>query len=262
MTRVMTVLVAAILISAAAAITTAVMPEQSQGGSTVAFLENSLWYYTAAAVVLSVIVGSLRMAWEQRAEPGKDLLRSLLTFIVVSGAGLTVISLLLTAGDAYATWVLGKSLECSVEADTKCFGESMMVLLGLAGTSGLGVIAVIILGIMAFVGSLVQLGMMIARSGMLIVLAGALPLSASATSTVMGKQMFQKATGWIVALLLYKPAAAIIYAAAFQLAGSDVLGGGLDALGKVVVGLFMMFLALVTLPALMRLVVPAVGAMA
>lgn len=258
-TRVMSVLIAAILISGAAAITTAVMPDRSRGESTVAFLENSLWYYTAAAVVLSVIIGGLRMAWEQRAEPGKDLVKSLLTFIVVSGAGLTVISTLLVAGDRYSMWVLDQSLDCSVESNTKCFGENMVALLGMGATSGIGVIAIIILGIMAFVGSLVQLGMMIARSGMLIVLAGALPLAASATNTAMGKQMLQKFTGWIVALLLYKPAAAIIYAAAFQLAGSDVLGGGLDALGQVVIGLFMMFLALVTLPALMKLVVSAVG---
>lgn len=261
-TRVMMVLLAAILISAAGAITTAVMPDASGGESTVAFLENSLWYYTAAAVVLSVIIGGLRMAWEQRAEPGKDLLRSLMTFIVVSGAGVTVISLLLAAGDAYAVWVLNKSLDCSVDSNTKCFGENVLLLLGMSGGSPLGVIAVIILGLCAFIASLVQLGMMIARSGMLIVLAGALPLSASATNTLMGKQMFQKFVGWIIALLLYKPAAAIIYAAAFQLAGSDVIGGGLDALGKVVIGLFMMFLALFTLPALMRLVVPAVGAVA
>lgn len=261
-TRVMTVLIAAILISAAAAIATAVMPESSSGGSTVAFLENSLWYYTAAAVVMSVIIGGLRMAWEQRADPGKELVRSLLTFILISGAGVTVISMLLKAGDAYAVWVLDKSLDCSVDANTKCFGENMMVLLGLSGASGIGVIAVIILGLCAFIGSLVQLGMMIARSGMLIVMAGTLPLAAAASNTVMGKQMLQKYVGWIIALLLYKPAAAIIYAAAFQLAGSDVIGGGLDALGKVVTGLFMMFLALFLLPALMRLVVPAVGAVA
>ena len=261
-TRVMTVLIAAILISAAAAIATAVMPESSSGGSTVAFLENSLWYYTAAAVVMSVIIGGLRMAWEQRADPGKELVRSLLTFILISGAGVTVISMLLKAGDAYAVWVLDKSLDCSVDANTKCFGENMMVLLGLSGASGIGVIAVIILGLCAFIGSLVQLGMMIARSGMLIVMAGTLPLAAAASNTVMGKQMLQKFVGWIIALLLYKPAAAIIYAAAFQLAGSDVIGGGLDALGKVVTGLFMMFLALFLLPALMRLVVPAVGAVA
>lgn len=261
-TRVMTVLIAAILISAAAAIATAVMPESSSGGSTVAFLENSLWYYTAAAVVMSVIIGGLRMAWEQRADPGKELVRSLLTFILISGAGVTVIGMLLKAGDAYAVWVLDKSLDCSVDANTKCFGENMMVLLGLSGASGIGVIAVIILGLCAFIGSLVQLGMMIARSGMLIVMAGTLPLAAAASNTVMGKQMLQKFVGWIIALLLYKPAAAIIYAAAFQLAGSDVIGGGLDALGKVVTGLFMMFLALFLLPALMRLVVPAVGAVA
>lgn len=262
MTRLMVILIAAILVSGAAALVTALMPERSSGQATVAFIENSLWYYTAAAVVLSVIVGALRMAWEQRADPGRDLVRSLLTFVVVSAGGLTVISLLLQAGDSFSRWIVSSSLDCKGTDQAACFGENMAGMLGLASTSGIGVIAVIVLGLMVFVASAVQIAMMVSRSGMLIILAGTLPLTASATNTALGKQMFQKTAGWIIALLLYKPVAAVIYAAAFQLAGSDVLGGGLKAMGQVIVGLMMMVLAVLALPALMRLVSPAVGMLA
>lgn len=261
-TRLMSILIAAILVSASSALVTQLMPDDSYGESTVAFLQNSLWFYTAAGVVISIIIGALRMAWEQRADAGRDLVKSLLTFVAVSGAGLMVISLLLNAGDAFSAWILSSSLDCNVGKDSACFGENLVLLLGMASASGLGVVAVIVLGLVAFVAGVVQVAMMIARSGMLILLAGSLPLAASATNTTTGRQMFQKLTGWIIALLLYKPAAAIIYATGFQLVGTDVFGAGLKDLGKVVVGLMMMILAVFALPALMRLVTPAVGALA
>ena len=48
---------------------------------------------------------------------------------------------------------------------------------------------------------------------------------------------------WIVALLLYKPAAAIVYAGAFRLAGSHAFDGG-GQIYSMVAGLAMMTLAL------------------
>ena len=45
---------------------------------TVAFVQSQLWWYMAAAAILGVIIGGARMAWEQRAEPGRELLKGLL----------------------------------------------------------------------------------------------------------------------------------------------------------------------------------------
>jgi type IV secretion system protein TrbL len=62
----------------------------------VAFVQSQLWWYMAAAAILAVILGGARMAWEQRAEPGRELLKGLMTLVVVSGCGLAVISLAVT----------------------------------------------------------------------------------------------------------------------------------------------------------------------
>ena len=56
--------------------------------------------------VLSVIIAGVKMAWQQRAQPAKELLQSLFTLVVVSGAGLTVIALAVSAADAFSAWVL------------------------------------------------------------------------------------------------------------------------------------------------------------
>jgi hypothetical protein len=86
------VLGAIFLISGATALVSGLLPNGPQGaGGAVLFLQSSLWWYMGAAAVVSVIIGGVRMAWEQRAEPGKDTIKSLLTLIVVAGAGVRLL---------------------------------------------------------------------------------------------------------------------------------------------------------------------------
>src|SRR3546814_10152712 len=79
------VFIAVMLISGASALVGGILNSSAPGGSSsaVGFLQNSLWSYVGGRAVLSVIVGGIRMAWEQRAQPGTDLIQSLLTLIVV-----------------------------------------------------------------------------------------------------------------------------------------------------------------------------------
>lgn len=261
--RIGIVLVAVVLISGSSALVAGLMPRgPADAGGTTAFLQSSLWYYMGAAVVVSVIIGGVRMAWEQRAEPGKELLKSLLTLIVVAGAGTTIVSLLVAAGDAFSTWILANATDCDLGADSSCFGRSVAAMLGLAASAGsLGALLVIILGTIAILASFIQILMMVARSAMLVLLTGFFPLASSATNTEMGRSWFKKCVAWLVAFILYKPVAAIVYATAFQLVGSDVFnddGTGLIAVGA---GMMLMILALFALPALMRFVTPMVGSM-
>lgn len=265
--RIGVVLVATIIVSAAVGLVTAIAPAVSSSGSpTVAFVQNSLWWYMVAVAVLGVIFGAGRMAWEQRAEPGKDLVKSLLTLVVVSGAGLTAVSLLVAAGDSFSVWLLNGALDCSID-DTNgtCFGGNMAGLLALTtnpATGGLGSIMVIILGLLAVFGSIVQILLMVVRAGMLVVLAGVLPVSAAATNTETGRNMFRKTVGWLLAFILYKPAAAIVYATAFKLSGTSIFKDDGSGLISVIVGLTLMAVALVALPALMSLIIPAVSSIA
>jgi type IV secretion system protein TrbL len=235
----------------------------SDGGSTpseaVAFIQDSLWFYMAGAAVLAVLVGGARMAWERRAEPGRELLKSLLTLVVVSGAGLTGIALAVGAADGFAQWIIDRSTEGT------SFGTNITALIALtsaASGGALGPLLVIILGLVAILASFVQIMLMVVRGGMLVILAGILPLAASFTSTEMGRQWFKKCLGWTLAFILYKPAAAVIYATAFRLTGTDVFGDDGSGLMNVLVGLVLMVLALFALPALLRFVTPAVSQLA
>ncbi|MBW3067989.1 hypothetical protein GZ998_00455 [Actinomyces sp. 594] len=265
--RVGLILCAVVLISGASALVGGFIPTRpSRVGGAALFLQSALWWYMGATAILSVIVGGARMAWEQRAEPGREVVKSLLTLVVVAGAGVTVVSILIRSADLFSVWIIDSSLDCRVsEAGSTCFGENMLVLLAFTtrqSVGSLGPMLIIILGLIAVLAAAFQVVLMVARSGMLVILTGILPLAASFTNTEMGKGWFKKCVSWLVAFVLYKPAAAIIYATAFQLAGTDVFKDDGSGLLAVLTGLMLMILALFAMPALMRFVTPMVGSMA
>ncbi|WP_427136720.1 hypothetical protein [Pseudarthrobacter sp. S9] len=218
----------------------------------VSMVNSELMVWTLTLAVLAVILGGIRMIWEQRGAPLKELLRSLVTLTLVSGLGLGVISILVIAADAFSAAIIERS------TDGKGFAESMNLLV-VSGQTGVGVFILIVLGLIGLIASLVQIVLMVVRSGMLVILAGILPTTAAFTNTEMGKQWFQKAVGWTIAFILYKPAAAIVYSVAFLLMGNT---SGKDGLIGSITGFTLMVVALFALPALMRFVTPMVGAVA
>lgn len=259
-------LASVVLISSASALIAGLMPSgPSNASGAVLFLQSGLWWYMGAAAVVSVIIGGARMAWEQRAEPGRDTVKSLLTLVIVAGAGTTMVGLLVAAADSFSIWILNASVDCDVSAPgSACFETNLNAMLSLTNTAadGLAPLLVIILGLIAILTSAFQIVLMVARGGMLVILTGILPLAASFTNTEMGKNWFRKCIGWLIAFILYKPAAAIVYATAFQLVGTNVFSDDGTGLLAILTGLMLMLIALFALPALMRFVTPMVGAMA
>ena len=218
----------------------------------VATVNSELLPWTMTLAVFAVILGGTRMVWEQRGAPLKDILRSLITLVLVSGLGLGVISILVIAADAFSSAIIARS------TNGKGFAESLQVLT-MTGQTGVGVFILIILGLVGLLASLFQVVLMVVRSGMLVILAGILPTTAAFTNTEMGKQWFQKAVGWTIAFILYKPAAAIVYSVAFLLMGNNE---GQEQLVTSITGFALMIVALFALPALMKFVTPMVGALA
>lgn len=258
------VLGAVVLVSSATAIVTALMPTPGSrpgpaASAPVGMIQDSLWWYTAAAAVLSIIIGGARMAWEQRAQPGKDVLRSLLTLVVVSGAGLSIVATLVIAADAFSGWMLNQATACDVtDPSTGCFAKNVATMFAPLQVSGLGQMLMIVLGIIALLMTLIQIVLMLARAGMLVILTGILPLSAAATNTETGKQWFRKNVAWLAGFILYKPAAAIVYAAAIKLMASDWVTGD-NPIVAMLAGITLMGISLIALPALMRFITPLVA---
>lgn len=254
--RVGVVLVATIMISGAAALVGALFNGGvSPAGGAAGFIQSRTWTYVVLLAVASVIVAAVRMAWEQRAHPGRDLVRSLVTLVLVTAAAVPAIGIFVTAMDRFSEWILLAALDCPGDGLSGCFNQNLGALL--VAQPGASVFLTIVLGFVALVTSLIQIVLLAARAGMLVVLTGVLPLTAAATNTEWGQTWFKRSLAWLVAFILYKPAAAIIYAAAFQM-NSGPPGDLMQFLS----GIMLMILAVVALPALMRLIAPAVGQMA
>jgi type IV secretion system protein TrbL len=243
-------------------------PRVADGGNLrstepVQFLQDKTLFIVFAMATVAMIIGGMRLAWDARGDSARDLLRSLLTLLVVTGAGTATVQLLAQASDGFALWLVEQSVPAGSD-----FGTELGKLVLVAGATGalppganLPFVVMMFFGIAVFLASLVQVLLMLIRSGMLVLLCGTLPLSAAMTNTEFGRAWFKKHCGWLIAFIAYKPAAALVYAAAFQMMQHNVMptGGSLTALAT---GLMMLFLAVLALPALLRLVVPATAAVA
>jgi hypothetical protein len=204
---------------------------------------------TTAVAVLSVLIAAGRMAWSRRGAPLVDLVRGLGTLVLVTGAGVTAVTLFVAAGDAFSVWLLSQVTD-DVEA-------GFVSLLALPETDALPSVLAIFVGSCAIIGATLQVVLLIARGAVLVVLTGVLPLTASATGTVTGRMVFIRTLTWIAAFALYQPVAALIYATAFMVVprteGSPVVAA--------LTGTTFLALAVAALPALLRVLRPVVFTM-
>ena len=234
----------------------------------VAFLQQNLLVFTTALAVLCTLLGAGRIVYhEHKAAQLRELGRYLVTYVLVSAAAAGAASVLIGGADQMASWFIARAsagsgfaghlatlLGLATAGASQAAGAPAGFTVGLAGTVTTAFIA-IVLGIVAFLATVIQIMLMLVRGGMLVLLVGTLPLIAAFSNTEMGMQWFRKAGAWLLAFALYKPAAAVVYAVAFELAGQQ---GALALLD----GVMMLVLAILALPALLRFAVPATSALA
>ena len=222
-------------------------PGLSTATGPVAQLRSMTYWLTGFVAVLSLLIAAGQMAWSRSGQPAGRAAKGLLTLVVASGAGVAGVNALAFFGDQYSQWILNRSANGDL-------GSRLALLGRLSVVPGMGPGLVLMVAFLAIIASLAQMGLMLVRIGVVTMLAGTLPLSAAGTATATGQAWFARVVAWLLAFVLYKPAAATVYASAFLLVGQ-----GQDP-ASVLSGLFMMMLAIVALPALLRLITPAVAA--
>ncbi|GAB3141336.1 hypothetical protein [Microbispora hainanensis] len=199
-----------------------------------------------AVAVLGVLSAGGKMALTRKGSPLVDVGSGLVVIAATSTIGVLTASMLVKAGDAWSTWVLD-----TVSHDD--FGRRLTKILALTGAAP-GV--VIVLGIVAILIGVVQAVLMLFREAALVVLAGLLPLAAAGSMTVMIKPWFRKVTGWMLALIFYKPAVAAVFATTFTMVGE-----GKDV-RTILMGFAMMLLSLIAMPVLMKFFTWTTGSLA
>ena len=223
------------------------VPHASRGGSlfrrqtcptepAVGSLQRWLLPITVAVAVLAMLSAAGKIALTRKANPLINVGSGLALIAATSAVGVLLPAMLLRAGDAWSSWVLA-------QATGGQFGARLTAVLSMTGAAS-GV--VIVLGIVAIILSAIQAVLMLFRQAALVVLAGVLPLAAAGTLAPATRAWFSRTTGWMLAFIFYKPAAAAVYATCFAL-----LGSGNDP-RTTLMGFAMLLLSLLALPALMK----------
>ncbi|WP_433656062.1 hypothetical protein ACQPW1_33780 [Nocardia sp. CA-128927] len=233
----------------------------SDGGSLFTKINDYTYQAQILLLIASVILSGARLAEARRGATMNEAAESFRMFarVVFSSWMLGAVIVAGTqASDRFAEWIINDS----TNGNAKDLAELMVKTSKLQAFSpGL----VLIIAIVGLLGALAQIVLAIVRQGLLIIAAGVLPLAAAASGMNVGKQSYQKLIGWIIAFMLYKPVAAIVYMIAFTTAGhvdSLTATNGLpdgEQAQRMLVAIVLLCSVAFVLPALMRLVTPAVA---
>lgn len=198
---------------------------------------------TIALLTLGLVVAGTRVMYSHRGEPFQEVMHALGRAVAVITLGTAAIQVFVWGGDAYAQWIL-KQAGISATGGYTIAGFA-------ASSPGLA----LIFGLLGVIAVGLQWVIMFVRQSLLLLLNAFWQISASYALLKRGEQAFEKITAWIIAFIIYTPLAASIYAFAWR------LKDGQDGVGGVLYGLMLIVLAVVALPAIMRLLVPASGAL-
>ncbi|WP_128773373.1 hypothetical protein [Actinomyces oricola] len=231
-------------------------PDVSSESSATAYVVDSTEWISGVLLIGSIMVASIYVMWNMRGEEIRKIVGGVLRMIIISGLAATVTQLAINISDGLSTWFLTEA----VDDMNGSFATKLLVITSVSPT-GVGWLTIILGGICGIIANLIQMGLMFVRSAMLVLITGIIPLASAAALTDWGKEWLSKIIGWTVAFALMKPAAAIIYGVAIKLVTSNSITA-MDDLGSFIQGIILMVMAAMALPALVKFVVPAAGAVA
>ena len=216
-------------------------------------LQDYLRFLLAAVMIASLICAGIKVIIEGRGDSLRQVAQSLVTVVVISGAGLVLASALISIFDDTAVWLLDSVTEESAET----FGKRIIPVLWESTQVPGGTVPVLLLALAGILANVIQMAMIWIRSILLMVIMGLAPIIASTISTSWGRAWAGKILGFFSGLVLYKLAVSVIYATTILFLTSE---SGLEGFVSFLVGVMLMVFAAVCPFALVGLLMPT-GAM-
>jgi len=238
-------------------LTGAAAPTNLQAAGPAGVLQGNLGYLTILAAVVGLIMCGARLGMTGRSEHGSEAVKMLVRPIAVTAAGAGIVDILIKAGDVFSPWIISSATGAPFE-------QTAPSLLTNEGLLAMTPLLTIIVAIFALFGAGAMVIFMILRGALLIILIAVWPLSASLTGTEQGVQWYKKINAYLIAFVLLRPVASIIYAAGFLLIKDShdfqTTDPGVSALMASLTGMAILAVAGLSLPALLRFVAPATAA--
>lgn len=227
------------------------------GTETINWVHDSTAWLLGILVTLSVIIAGIKLILDRRSESALDLVKSLLLTVIVGGVSISGVMSFSHVADLFSSWIVERS---TTDGNWTKYLFPADLLTPAVWVSN-GVVTFLLLGVLGILLSVIQIGLMLVRSAMLILLAGVLPLIPALYNTTWGKEWFEKTMAWLIAFLLYKPAAAIIYATGVKMLGQDAVFDSSQVLLRYVLGTIILGMGVFALPALIKLIMPATASL-
>ncbi|WP_087072018.1 hypothetical protein [Arthrobacter sedimenti] len=230
-------------------------------GSATDRIQQSTLVFVGMAGVIGTAFALIKLARDQDRASTENLIMGMVRTVLTTALAVPIVGLLFGVTDVLVPWLV-TTISGSAQEDG--LGQAMG-LEALAGTTMSLQLAGIVLFIapLALLGAIINAVIVIFSYGAAIALCGILPIFASASQTERGRKSFDKAVGWLAAVVLFKPAAAILYGAGLALL-KGINGTAANEIGNTMIGLLtglvIISSACVAMPALAKVLVPAVSA--
>ncbi|MFZ8758815.1 hypothetical protein ACO03V_15495 [Microbacterium sp. HMH0099] len=215
-------------------------------------ITSGLHFYTIVLAIVGLLVTLIRMIFSNSFRDGMPAVKMIVNLIVVTGVYTAATTALILAGDSFAPWIIERA------TGTQDLDLTQLLTTQAIMTAGVG--PGVLLGIVALLGSLMNVILMILRGVLVTLVFAFLPALAAASATEAGNQAFKKAQGYLLALILFKPVAAVIYALGLLLIRTPPSFTTTDELGAslyhVSVGVMTLLIAGLALPAIIKFIAP------
>ncbi|MGP5581863.1 hypothetical protein ACTXOF_15250 [Glutamicibacter arilaitensis] len=231
-------------------------PSPDVDNAAVLGLREDMSWYVAGFAILGFLVGLIKLVMSQDVKSSLiGLATPIVNLILATTAYAVGIGVLLTASDEFSKWIVQRSTDGEIDLTQMLTASS--ALLASPGTAFL-------LFILLLLGAIINLLFMYFRDVMFLILSAFIVALAAASGTEQGRQAWRKANGWLVALLLFKPVAAGIYALGFRMLVDGGQAEGeeasvAEAMQSTLIAVLILLLAALALPALIKFIVPAAG---
>jgi hypothetical protein len=213
----------------------------------VAHLHALIMPITMVVAVGGMLWNGLLMVLSRKPAPLVNVIRGLWNTALWAAVGIFGTQLLLAGSDALSNYVISTALK-SVGNPSFAKRLSVMLVPVTGQPGGLPVGMVILVGGIATFCAFVQAILMLFRDGSVLILAACTPLAASGSFANATNGWKNKVLSWQLALIFYKPMAAIVYAVSIWLTGENTSTDPRVLL----FGVAMMIVALVALPVLLK----------
>ncbi|NKS56582.1 hypothetical protein GS504_03295 [Rhodococcus hoagii] len=229
-------------------------PASDDTESTVWQVHKFLRIFEIAAFFISVGISALKLAWARARFEQQHAQEAAMVVSRTVFASWMLVPLVLAADElsrAAGVWLL----EAMVGENIDGAVNKLMAVASIGPLLGPGLIFVF--SILGILGTAVQAVFILIQIAMLRLVLGWMPIAAAASGIgAAGMQAWTKLRNWCIVFVLFPFVASSVYGIAFvsSAAASDAQG--------VFAGMILMTLSFLTMPALARLIVPAMGSMA